>query len=165
MQHRINKLQKLLKSLRAKLLDADTREGKKVAAIGGRGLAVRQLKEKNPKIKWDEIIPSPQFKQDKEDKKPKIKKSIDWSDWILQKKLEAREENLKKHNYTAISDGAIGTHKAKLILEVLEKASKKQLMSMIGADSSAAHHQEAVNKIRGLFPNSSHDVWLTKHIN
>lgn len=49
-----------------------------------------------------------------------------------------------------------------IAVEELEKmASKKQLAQMI-PDSMAPHHQEAINHIRTLFPNSMHDVWLTK---
>lgn len=47
--------------------------------------------------------------------------------------------------------------------EELIKASKKQLEQMIGPDSGAPHHQEAIKKIKKLFPNSTHDVWFTKH--
>jgi hypothetical protein len=47
--------------------------------------------------------------------------------------------------------------------EELSKASKKQLLQMLGDKASVPHHQKAVERIRNIFPNSNHDVWLTRH--
>jgi len=47
--------------------------------------------------------------------------------------------------------------------ENLRKASRKQLTQMLGDVGNQPEHIEAVKKIRDLFPNSNHDVWLTRH--
>ena len=47
--------------------------------------------------------------------------------------------------------------------EELSKANKKQLLQMLGDKASVPHHQKAVERIKNIFPNSNHDVWLTRH--
>jgi hypothetical protein len=147
---KINKLEKLLKNLKVKLLSNDQLAGKKLQAVGGRILAIKELKEKDSSKDWSKLIP----KDDNEKPKEKISVSSN-GQW-----------QLKKHEDLDLAVNAARNlikSRANLILETLEKASRKTLESMIGSDASMPHHQEAIKQIRGYFPNSAHDVWLTKH--
>lgn len=90
------------------------------------------------------------------------------------KKLRAWHKKLKKYNisnelfYTALLLKS-REHSSELYLAVakaiqnLQKASKKQLTQMLGSMASEPHHLEAVKKIKELFPNSNHDIWLMRH--
>jgi len=149
---KINYLESLLKNLRAKLLSDDQPAGKKLQATGGRILAIKELQERDPSKDWSKLIPKDEGKMPKQKEKIVIKSNGQWN-------LIKSEDN----EVVAKSPNSFIKNKASEILEILEKASRKQLESMIGPDASMPHHQEAVKKIRSLFPNSTHDVWLTKH--
>ena len=90
------------------------------------------------------------------------------------KKLKEWHKKIKKHSisdellYTALlvksRDRSTELYLAiTKVIQNLQKANKKQLTQMLGSMASEPQHLDAIKKIKELFPNSNHDVWLTKH--
>lgn len=54
---KILKLEALLKSFKAKLLDEQSDQGKKLRAAIAKIQAIRALKQKNPNVDWSKLMP------------------------------------------------------------------------------------------------------------